>query len=170
MTKLATIHPEHLVQGCHQVCTVALPQTIYQLEKTGIWGEAVRQARPIIVNDFQAPHPLKKGYPEGHAPLYRYLTIPVKSDNRIVAVVGMANKASDYDDADVRQFTLMMDAVWKIVQRQQVGQALRQSEARLAEAQRIAHVGSWEWDVKTNQSVWSEELFRIFTCRRKIMV
>ncbi len=144
-----------------QVSTVALPQTIYQLEKTGIWGEAVRQAKPIMVNDFQAPHPLKKGYPEGHAPLYKYLTIPVMSDHRIVAVVGMANKASDYDDADVRQLTLMMDAVWKIVQRREVGQALRQSEARLAEAQRIAHVGSWEWDVKTNQAVWSEELFRI---------
>ncbi|HEY9614812.1 response regulator [Allocoleopsis sp.] len=39
---------------------------------------------------------------------------------------------------------------------------LRRSEANLAEAQRIAHVGSWEFDVITHKITWSEELFRIF--------
>lgn len=40
-------------------------------------------------------------------------------------------------------------------------QALRESEARLAEAQRIAHMGSWEIDVHSLQFTWSPELFRI---------
>jgi len=113
-----------------QECTVAERQTNYQLEETGIWGEAVRQARPIMVNDFQAPHPLKKGYPEGHAPLCKYLSIPVISDSRMVAVVGVANKATDYDGADVRQLTLMMDVVWKIAERQRAEEDLRKSEER----------------------------------------
>ncbi|MBU4231728.1 MAG: PAS domain S-box protein [Proteobacteria bacterium] len=108
-----------------QECTIAEPPTIFQLEKTGIWGEAVRQARPIMVNDFPAPHPLKRGYPEGHAALYKYLTIPVFSGERIVAVAAVANKATDYDQADVRQLTLMMDAVWKILARRQAEEALR---------------------------------------------
>jgi len=38
---------------------------------------------------------------------------------------------------------------------------LRRSEARLAEAQRIAHVGSWEWDVRGDRVTWSAELHRI---------
>ena len=58
-------------------CGVLNPQTIYELDKTGIWGEVVRQRKEIIVNDFLAYHPLKKGYPEGHAPLYRFLSIPI---------------------------------------------------------------------------------------------
>ena len=33
---------------------------------------------------------------------------------------------------------------------------------RLLEAQRVAHVGSWEWDVATNMIWWSDELYRIF--------
>ncbi len=61
-------------------CTIANPQTDYKLEKTGIWGEVVRQRKPIIVNDFPAPHPLKKGYPEGHAPLLRFFSVPVFSE------------------------------------------------------------------------------------------
>lgn len=36
------------------------------------------------------------------------------------------------------------------------------TEARLAEAQRIARVGSWEWRVAANQNWWSEEYYRLF--------
>ena len=39
---------------------------------------------------------------------------------------------------------------------------LQQSEASLAAAQKIAHIGSWEFDVVTNTFTWSEEVFRIF--------
>ena len=39
---------------------------------------------------------------------------------------------------------------------------LQQSEASLAAAQKIAHIGSWEYDVLTNKITWSEEVFRIF--------
>lgn len=38
---------------------------------------------------------------------------------------------------------------------------LRNSEAQLAEAQHLAGVGSWEWDVRQNKVSWSEELYRI---------
>jgi PAS domain S-box-containing protein len=41
-------------------------------------------------------------------------------------------------------------------------QKLRESEARLAEAQRIAHSGSWVWDIFENKEIWSDEIFRIF--------
>jgi PAS domain S-box-containing protein len=39
---------------------------------------------------------------------------------------------------------------------------LARTEARLAEAQRIAHVGSWEWDSQRNVVTWSDELYRIY--------
>jgi PAS domain S-box-containing protein len=39
---------------------------------------------------------------------------------------------------------------------------LRQSEARLEAAQRIAHVGHWERDIETNRGTWSDETYRIF--------
>ena len=38
---------------------------------------------------------------------------------------------------------------------------LRQSEARLREAQSIAQCGSWEWDVSRNKTYWSDEMYRI---------
>ncbi len=40
--------------------------------------------------------------------------------------------------------------------------ALRSSEARLKEAQRIAHIGSWELDLGSRRLSWSDEVHRIF--------
>ena len=43
-------------------------------------------------------------------------------------------------------------------------EALRSAahEARLEEAQRVAHVGSWEWDLASGRIEWSNEMFRIY--------
>jgi PAS domain S-box-containing protein len=53
----------------------------------------------------------------------------------------------------------------EITEQKRAELALRQSEQRLAEAQAVAHVGSWEWSVATNRVVWSAEMFRIYGVR-----
>ena len=108
-------------------CSIVDPQTCYELDKTGIWGEAVRQRRPILLNDFAAAHPFKKGYPAGHAELRKYLTVPVFSGGRIVGVIGVANKESDYQETDILQLTLLMEAVWKVVERREAEDKERQA-------------------------------------------
>ena len=45
---------------------------------------------------------------------------------------------------------------------QETEKALRESEASLAEAQRIAHVGHWDYDWLRNNLHWSDEIYRIF--------
>ena len=47
-------------------------------------------------------------------------------------------------------------------ERQALARKLEESNARLEEAQRIAHVGHWEWDLDTGEVVWSDETYRIF--------
>jgi PAS domain S-box-containing protein len=44
------------------------------------------------------------------------------------------------------------------------GEALRRSEAYLAQAQRLSHTGSFGWDVSSGEIYWSQETFRIFEC------
>ena len=44
----------------------------------------------------------------------------------------------------------------------QLEQELAASLVRLDESQRVAGVGSWEWDIPNNHVVWSHELFRIY--------
>jgi PAS domain S-box-containing protein len=53
-------------------------------------------------------------------------------------------------------------AVMDVTDRKRAEEALRQSEAYLAEAQRLSHAGSWAWKVGTNRQYWSVETFRIY--------
>lgn len=49
-----------------------------------------------------------------------------------------------------------------IKKRQETEHALRLSEQRLLTAQRIAHIGNWEWNVTHDKLFWSDQLFHIF--------
>jgi diguanylate cyclase (GGDEF)-like protein/PAS domain S-box-containing protein len=48
-----------------------------------------------------------------------------------------------------------------LTERRQVQDALAEREGQLVEAQRLARLGSWEWDLVTDEVVWSGEMFRV---------
>lgn len=49
-----------------------------------------------------------------------------------------------------------------ITERKRAEEKLRQSESQLVEAQRLAGLGSWNWDIRNNSITWSEELYRMY--------
>jgi PAS domain S-box-containing protein len=56
----------------------------------------------------------------------------------------------------------IVGAIMDITERQVAEEAIRRSEAYLAEAQRLSHTGSFGWNVSTDEHFWSDETFRIF--------
>lgn len=114
-------------------CTVAGKQKKCRLEKAGLWGEAVRQRKPVVINDFQMPNAVKNGYPEGHIKIKRFMSIPVIIENEIFSVIGLANKESDYDDNDVYQVTVLMTGVWNAKVRQERRLELEKANIELQE-------------------------------------
>ncbi len=55
----------------------------------------------------------------------------------------------------------MVGMALDITERKHAEESLRRKEMELREAQRLAGVGSWQWDVDTDTVVWSEELYRL---------
>jgi PAS domain S-box-containing protein len=112
-------------KSAHASCEITDKPMVYPVEKTGLWGEAVRQRKPVITNDYSAPNPHKRGTPQGHVSIVRHLNIPVFSGQRIVAVAGVGNKRKEYDESDVRQLQLLMEGWWQIVIRTRADEELR---------------------------------------------
>ncbi|MCP4714983.1 MAG: GAF domain-containing protein, partial [Deltaproteobacteria bacterium] len=100
--------------------------THYPIDEAGVWVDCVRRKAPVIHNDYQHL-PEKKGFPEGHIPITRHMSIPVFEDNKIVAVAGVGNKEQAYNDSDVRQLTLLITAMWDLLQRKKQNDAERQT-------------------------------------------
>jgi PAS domain S-box-containing protein len=58
--------------------------------------------------------------------------------------------------------TLVSSAIRDVSERKWVEDELRQSRELLAEAERIARIGSWDWDIANDHTKWSEGLLRIY--------
>ncbi|HEY3490500.1 MAG TPA: response regulator [Candidatus Deferrimicrobiaceae bacterium] len=109
------------------------PSFDYELARTGLWGEAVRRRKPILLNDLRTENSLRHGMPEGHARLERFLTVPVLRHGYVVAVLGVADKPADYNETDARQLTLLMDTIWGMAERTQMERTIRESEKRFSD-------------------------------------
>ena len=113
-------------------CAIINKPIVYPVAETGLWGEAVRQRKAIITNDYAAPNPWKKGMPEGHVHIIRHMNAPTFEGGRIVIVAGVANKSTDYADDDVRQLSLLMTGLWTIIRHNRAEKELQQTNHLLA--------------------------------------
>lgn len=109
-------------------------------ENSGIWGEAIRQRRPFLMNDYLAPNPLKRGYPDGHMPIKRFLVLPIFDDKKIVITVAVANKREEYDESDINQLTLLVSGIWRIIQRKKAEERLCQLESHFSNIFKLSPV------------------------------
>jgi signal transduction histidine kinase len=98
-------------------CAVDFKPVEFALDHAGIWAEAVRNHEPVIVNDYRKPDSRKKGYPQGHVPIQRLMSIPIIKGDKAVAIVAVANKKLDYNETDLLHLSLFIESMWDVLER-----------------------------------------------------
>jgi PAS domain S-box-containing protein len=90
---------------------------------------------------------------------------PLDTDLRLITPEGQLKychvKAQIIFD-DSGQKNRFIGTVMDITERKLAEELLRENERKLKEAQEMAHLGYWHWDVKTGNVKWSEEVYKIF--------
>ncbi|MEN6342809.1 MAG: PAS domain-containing protein, partial [Methanospirillum sp.] len=94
---------------------------------------------------------------EQHRPLENEYRIAL-SDGTERWIASYGDTTYDPDGRPVRMAGICVD----VTERKWAEEGVRESEDRLARAQAIAHLGSWDWDVGSDRLVWSDEAYRIF--------
>ncbi len=124
----------------------------YRIDQAGVWVDCVHERKPVIHNDY-ASLPHRKGIPEGHAHVIRELAVPIIKSDRIVAVLGVGNKPTDYTEKDVEVVSYLADVTWEIAKRKEAEEALRDAlfslEGSLAE--RAGVNGKLEREIQIHQ-------------------
>ena len=111
-------------------CQVRVKPIHYPVSEAGIWAEPIRQRKPVIIDDYSVNIPHKKGVPEGHIEIKRFLGVPVFEREHIVAVAAVANKKGCYDETDVNNIISLVTDMWRLIQRKEAEAALKENEER----------------------------------------
>jgi PAS domain S-box-containing protein len=93
-----------------------------------------------------------------------WMGVPLRTPARTIGVLVVQHyeKEGAYSERDLAFLSTVGDQIALAIERKRADDELKRSEERLAAAQKMAHVGSWEWDVTTNKVVWSDEEYRLF--------
>jgi len=95
----------------------------YGIDQAGVWVDCVHKRRPVIHNDY-ASLSHRKGMPPGHATVVRELVVPIIRADKIVAIVGVGNKPTDYTEKDVEIVSFLSDVAYVIAEQKRTEEAL----------------------------------------------
>jgi len=106
-----------------EMCFTESEYQHYPVGEAGVWADCIQQRQPVIHNNYAAlPH--KKGMPVGHAIVVRLATVPLLIDDRVVAVMGVGNKACDYTRQDVEILQHIIELAIDFTERQKAERQL----------------------------------------------
>lgn len=132
-----------------------------------LFGQILVTGKPVIAND-PSSDLRRGGLPAGHPPLNRFVGIPIIHAGRVIGAIGLANAPEEYTESTIEfldpvttAIGLLMDAHEKDISRQATECTLRETEDWLEETGKVAEVGAWRLDIRTNQLRWSAQTKRI---------
>lgn len=129
----------------------------------GTLGRVWVSGEPVMILDVREDDSFVRKLPVEEGGILAYFAFPVKAREQLLAVLEFFSPQAVQPPPDTREVISHASTLLGLaMQRQQMVERLTASEAQLAEAQRTAHVGHWEWDIPTDSVTWSPELYRIY--------
>ncbi len=103
--------------------------THYPVDRAGVWTDCIRERKPVIHNNYESlPH--KKGLPDGHVRVVRDLAVPIFDEDKIMAIMGVGNKETEYGQLDIDHLSLIAETTLSVVRRMRAEDALQESETK----------------------------------------
>ncbi len=93
-----------------------------------------------------------------------WIGVPLRTEERTIGVLVLRHYGNEnaFTERDLEFLTAVGDQVALAIERKRASERIGQRESQLAEAQRLTHIGSWNWDFRTRRLEWSDEHYRIF--------
>jgi len=105
-------------------------------------GHALNTGEPFFTNT-PLNHPQSSGIPEEHAPLNRFLAVPVKKyDGEIIGLIALANPPSDYKNLHIEAIQRLADLYAIAIHRHRSEEDRIQMEGLLIQAQKMESIGT----------------------------
>ncbi|WP_163339086.1 PAS domain-containing protein [Desulfopila sp. IMCC35008] len=114
----------------------------FSIDRAGIWAEAVKEKKILTINDLSSDLPGKKGVPGGHVQLTRLMVVPYIKEDKVISVVAVANKETEYLKDDEEQVLAFMRNVQLLIDRKTAQQEAAEMATHLQQAQKMEAIGT----------------------------
>jgi PAS domain S-box-containing protein len=143
-------------------CKVQVKPIHCPVSEAGIWAEPIRQRKPVNIDDYSVHLPHKKGCPEGHVKIERFLGVPIFEKEHIVVIAAVANKKECYDETDVGHVTSLVTDMWRLIQRKKAEASLKETKAQLELQIKRMPIACIFWDKDFKAVSWNPAAETIF--------
>ncbi|MEO8435987.1 MAG: PAS domain S-box protein [Pyrinomonadaceae bacterium] len=125
----------------------------------------MRTGQPLLLTAELQDEMIQRGEIEDSGtPSDSWLGVPLRTLSRTIGALVVQNyeKADCYSQRDLEFLLSVADQLALAIERKQFEVELRNSEIQLVEAQRVAGLGMWEWDIAANRITWSAQQYLMF--------
>jgi len=89
--------------------------------------------------------------------------IPIRTENEIIGLIQINDKRKNiFSDESIRTLELVGSSIGLAFARDEAIKKIKIDERRFRLAQRAANIGSWDWDIKSGNLTWSEQIEPMF--------
>ena len=124
-------------------------------------GRIAQEREPHLTNEAQTDARVTDKEWARRERMISFAGYPLVLEDRLVGVMGMFSQ-KPLSDSTLEALSFAAGIIAQDVERRQAEEALRRSEAFLADGQRLGQIGSYSWRVATDKIEWSKELYRIY--------
>ncbi|WP_456295361.1 diguanylate cyclase [Vibrio sp. AK197] len=103
---------------------------LYFYSFDNLFGEVIKSGEEVISNRMHV-HTSSRGTPGGHPPIFSFLGLPIYIQDRLVGMIGLANKAEEYSQKDVVFLQPLLDALGGLYYAVELEHARSEAEERL---------------------------------------
>ena len=140
----------------------AAAQTTFERGE-GLPGAVWEEQRPRWLPDVQRDERFERTAAARTANLGAGVAFPLRVDGRVLGVmVFFRRDRHEPEEGLTQMFSAISTQIGQFAERRQTEEALQTTAERLARAQEIARLGSWEYDLETGTMVWSDQMYRLF--------
>jgi PAS domain S-box-containing protein len=149
----------------------ALSEETSFLPGVGTVGRVIAEGKAVTVLDVREDTGFVRQLPVEKGGIRTYFAFPVVTGNQVSAVIEFFSPHAGAPDAEMTSVIYHAGALLGMaIERERALKNLQKREAQLHEAQRMAHIAHWEWDVARDGVTWSEEMYNIFSLQKGAFV
>ena len=148
-------------EACSMMDSKGHRRTYLNFAIHGIYGRVLKDGKALFTND-PRNHPDSIGTPKGHPLLKSFLGVPLIRDGVTIGLIAVGNREGGYTQNELESLEGLALAIVEAFMRKRAEKALFSSMEHLHLAHDAANSGIWEWDLITNENIWSEELWKLY--------